>query len=74
MQFLKHFPPLFWVIFQVDFMDDVRLESLMKKKEKRKEYASMRIHPLVKIFSSGEDVGDSVCASRDVFEDEVEVL
>jgi hypothetical protein len=47
---------------------------LAEKKGKREECASVRIHPLVKVFSSGEEVGNSISVSRDVFEHEVKVL
>jgi hypothetical protein len=45
-----------------------------EKKEKREECASVRIHPLVKVFVAGEEIGDGIGMSRDVFEHKVEVL
>jgi hypothetical protein len=35
---------------------------------------SLRIHPLVKVFAAGEEVGNSVGVSRDVVEHKVKVL
>jgi hypothetical protein len=49
-------------------------EGIVKKEGKGEEYMSMRIHPLVKVFSMGEEVGDCVHMSRNVFENEVKVL
>jgi hypothetical protein len=73
-QFSKHFPPLLWVVFQVDFMDGVRSESSMKKKGEREKYMCVRIYPFIKVFSLGEEVSNGVHVSKDMFKDEVEVL
>jgi hypothetical protein len=47
---------------------------LAEKKGKGEECMSMEIHPLVKVFSLGEEVSDGIGMSRDVLEGEVEVL
>jgi hypothetical protein len=46
----------------------------LEKKGEGEERASLGIHPLVKVFAAGEEVGNSISVSRDVVEPEVEVL
>ena len=46
----------------------------MNEKRKGEEYSSVGIHPLIKVFASGEEVGNSVGVSGDVIEVVVKVL
>jgi hypothetical protein len=60
-------------------MDDISVgsvesEGAVKKEGKGKEYMSMGIHPLVKVFSVGEEVSDCIRVTRDMFENEIKVL
>jgi hypothetical protein len=73
-QLLKDHPSLFQIIFQVDFVSGVGFEDAVEKEREWKEHVGMRIHPLVKVFLSGEEVGNGVGMSGDVFEYEVKVL
>ncbi len=50
------------------------IEGVLDKKWKGEEDTSVGIHPLVKVFSLGEKVGNGVGVSRDVFEAIVKIL
>jgi hypothetical protein len=55
-------------------VDSVRLKGVVEEKGEGKEHTCMRIHPLIKVFPMGEEVGNGVRVSRDVFQDEIKVL
>ena len=47
---------------------------MANEKRKREEYASIGIHPLIKVFSLGEEVCYGVSMSGDVVEAVVKIL
>jgi hypothetical protein len=73
-QFSKNLSPLLLIVSQINLAGSIGPENVMKKKGKGEECMCMRIHPLVKVFSMGEEVGDSIHMSGDMFEDEVKIL
>jgi len=62
---------LFLVVFQVDLLG---IEGVSNEKGEGEEDMGVGIHPLIKVFSSGEEIGYSVSMSRNVFESVVKVL
>jgi hypothetical protein len=71
---LKDRSPSFQVVFYIGLAGSIRSEDVVEKEGEWKECAGMRIHPLVKVFSSGEKIGNGIGVSRDVLEDKVKVL
>jgi hypothetical protein len=74
MKFLEYFPPLLWVILKVNFMGKVGMKGAMEKEGEGEKYACLWIHPLVKVFSTGEEVSNHICVSGNMFQGEVKVL
>ena len=55
-------------------MDFLGIGGVLNKKGKGKEDAHVGIHPLIKVFSMGKEIGNSVSVSRDVFKVVIKVL
>ena len=50
------------------------VEGVLDKKWKGKKDVGVGIHPLIKVFSVGEKVGDGIGMSRDMFEAVIKIL